>query len=351
MGSLSRVEVVLGPSLPLIMAITRADQHRQDIGTSRQLRSGTRLTITPNGNSLLSGRAVKSRLPPTSIKQRKRVQRRSKRSGQPNQLRDSRADDFRNLSSDAPELNEEEGFACGVSGAGDHLHENSLISYCDASNLPDEVPLALSSPTHDQPPAGIDARYLAMGSRKEEVVSDPVSLQESLPFSLEDAGLPHDEFWEITAAYDVRYCADHEEIEYLLGTVNRWISPDDFDVSKAESLLEEKLQKFKVQKTEGTLESFDPHLPRCQAGCSDTLYSHIYHVVDKHKHNGKVWYLGEWLACWTPESNIGDLSWIPESLAVNGKSQRYRCSARLKENLESRKKNYERMASVVNHDC
>jgi hypothetical protein len=190
-----------------------------------------------------------------------------------------------------------------------------------------------------------------MGSGEECVVGNTASLQESPPFSLEDAGLPHNGFWEIIAAYDVRSCADHEETEYLLGTANRWISPNDLKVPKAKSLLERKLQKFKVQKTEGTLKSFDPHLPRCQAGCSGTLYSHIYHVVDKHEQDGKVWYLGQWLACWTPESNIGDVSWIPESLAANGKSQRYRCSARLQENLLSRKENDEGMASVLDDDC
>jgi hypothetical protein len=100
------------------MAITRAVQHRQDIGNSRQLRSGARLTITPNGNSSPSHRVVKSRLPPTSVKQRQGAQRRSKRSGQSNQQRGSRAEDFRILSSDAPELNGEEGIACGISGAG-----------------------------------------------------------------------------------------------------------------------------------------------------------------------------------------------------------------------------------------
>ena len=82
-----------------------------------------------------------------------------------------------------------------------------------------------------------------------------------------------------------------------MGGANRWISADDLDVPEAESLLKELLQKFRAQKTEGALKSFDPHLLRCQAGCSDNLYSDIYHNVDEHEHNDKIWYLGEWLAC------------------------------------------------------
>ncbi|KIW86680.1 uncharacterized protein Z519_12735 [Cladophialophora bantiana CBS 173.52] len=329
------------------MAITRLTHRIQ----ARQLRSGFCLAVTPNAISSPPHRASKSRQHPKPVKERKGADRRSTHSQQVDQLRGSCVDDFQSLLHNTPALDEEQRIACDASGTGHRLHPSCPVSHCDTLNLLDETSLVLSLPTCDQPLPDVEIGRPAVVPREEGVANDPISLQELFLFSLEDAGLPHDGFWDITAAYDINYCVHHDETEYLLGTANRWISPDDLDVPNAESLLEEELQKFELQKAEGSLPSFDPHLPRNQAGCSDTLSSHIYRVVHKHEHDGRVWYLVEWRACWTPESKIGDMSWIPESLAANQKSQHWRRSARLKENFESRKKTYQRMASVVNLDC
>jgi hypothetical protein len=155
-------------------------------------------------------------------------------------------------------------------------------------------------------------------------------------------GLPRDGVWDHDAAYDRRFCFDHGETEYLLGTADWWMPPSDLDIPDAEATLEAMLQNHKDDPSE-----FELHSRRCQAECWGTLYSHVHSVLDKREDRDRVLYLVRWKACWTLESHVIDQDWIPASLEVN-KNPNCRRSIRLESSVDDRKKKYEKMMVVVN---
>lgn len=55
----------------------------------------------------------------------------------------------------------------------------------------------------------------------------------------------------------------------------------------------------------------------------------------------------QWKACWTPEGNIDDKTWIAASLKLN-KNARCRRSTRLENCFEDRKKRFENTMLVIN---
>jgi len=67
----------------------------------------------------------------------------------------------------------------------------------------------------------------------------------NFPPSPEDIGVPADELWD-HEAYDYRFCSDHGESEYLLGTADRWMYLSDFDIPDAEATLEAMLQSTRT---------------------------------------------------------------------------------------------------------
>lgn len=162
------------------------------------------------------------------------------------------------------------------------------------------------------------------------------------PISLEDVGLPPDGLWDHDAAYEQRFCYNHGESEYLLGTADRWMFSSDFEIPDAEVALESMLQKYKDSPS-----AFEPHARRCQAECQDNLLSHVHSVIDRREHGNLNLYLIQWKACWTPEGNFGDKTWIAASLKVN-KSASCRRSTRLENSFEDRKKKFDNMMVVVN---
>ncbi|KIW18211.1 hypothetical protein PV08_02499 [Exophiala spinifera] len=125
-------------------------------------------------------------------------------------------------------------------------------------------------------------------------------------------GLSPDKVWDHNVAYDRRFCYNHGETEYLLGTADRWMSPRDFDIRDAEGALEAMLQKHKDNPSE-----FQPHSRRCQAECWGILFSHVHSVLDKRGDGDRHLFLVRWKACWTPESYIIDQDWIAASLEAN----------------------------------
>jgi hypothetical protein len=121
------------------------------------------------------------------------------------------------------------------------------------------------------------------------------------------------------------------------------MSPGDFDIRDAELALRALLQ-HKDNPSE-----IRPHTRRYQAGCWGNLYSHVHSVVDSRVYGNETLYLVQWKACWTPESNIDDKSWIAAALEAH-RDPNCRRSARLENSVEDRRKKYEKMMLVVNLD-
>ena len=176
-----------------------------------------------------------------------------------------------------------------------------------------------------------------------EVRVETVDVEEgSFLHRLDDVRLPSDGVWDHNAAYDHKFCFDHGETEYLLGTPDRWMPASHFDILDAEAALEAMLQKHKDDSF-----GFGPHSRRCQAECWGSLYSHIHSVLDKGEGGDRVLYLVQWKACWTPESHVDDPGWIPASLEAN-KNRNCRRSTRLGSSFEDMKKKYKIVMGVVN---
>jgi len=177
---------------------------------------------------------------------------------------------------------------------------------------------------------------------EEEGQRSATSAPRTSSVSLEDIGFPPDGLWDHNAAYEQRFCYDHGESEYLLGTDNRWMLSTDFEIRDAEVILEAMLEKHKDDPS-----PLEPHTRRCQAECHGNLLSHVHSVIDSRKHGDLNLYLIEWKACWTPEGNIGNKTWIGASLKVN-KNVSCRRSTRVENGFEDRKRRFENMMLVVN---
>jgi hypothetical protein len=160
--------------------------------------------------------------------------------------------------------------------------------------------------------------------------------------NLEDVGSPPDGLWNVNTAYEQRFCYSHGESEYLLGTEDRWMSSTDFEIRDADVTLKAMLHRHK-----DTPSAFDPHARRCQAECEGNLLSHVHRVIKSRKDDGLTLYYIKWKACWTPESMIGDKTWIGESLKAN-KNVSCRRSARVENGFTNRKRNFESMMVVIN---
>lgn len=176
----------------------------------------------------------------------------------------------------------------------------------------------------------------------EAAIAESSSRPKDFPASLGDAGVPPDGLWDHDAAYNQRYCFDHGETEYLLGTADRWMSPGDFRIPDAQTILEILLQRHDCNPAE-----FDPYLRRCHAECWGNLYDHVHSVINRREQDGGSWYLVKWKACWTPESNIDDRAWIAASLKANRNPQ-CRRSTRTEDGFAERKKKYDQIMVVVN---
>lgn len=194
----------------------------------------------------------------------------------------------------------------------------------------------------NQPIVVADTNSLNFNPRPESEQDGPVSAQKNFSASLEDVGVPTSQLWEHNAAYDRRFCFDHGETEYLLGTANRWMSSGDFDIPNAAALLEIGLQRHRDDPLD-----FEPHMRKSQAECCGSLWSHVHSVVDRYECDGASLYLVQWKACWTPESNIDDKVWVMASLKANQNPHKRR-SMRLEDSFEERKKGYGKMMLVVN---
>jgi hypothetical protein len=174
----------------------------------------------------------------------------------------------------------------------------------------DSGAIKTNNPTHNAPPT---------------IAAAPSTVaMELLPVNAEDVGPPVDGIWDHDNVHDQRFCFDHGENEWLLGTPNRWMRPSDFKVAGAEAKLEAKLQDYNRKPWVFRARSRASH-----AECNGSLWSHIDVPIKKGKLGNENIYLMRWKACWTPESNIGDMQWVLASYAANNKRLDCRRSTRI----------------------
>ncbi|KAK5404405.1 hypothetical protein LTR06_009552 [Exophiala xenobiotica] len=307
------------------MAVTRHAQHVQRLQASRQLRSG-RNTV---GIASHTHHVRKSRPPLSPLLWQADRRDQISISGQ----------------SDVPgEVDEDSGQLRGYNGS--LLEKHALRSVGSSSNSRLDG-MALSGTGAEPNPAAPSTlmscsptldQSTAVGYTGSRMAS---SVQKSHPISPDDIGLPPSGFWDHDAAYEQRFCYEHGGFEYLLAPADRWMSPGDFDIPDAESALATLL--------EDNSSEFEPRTRRCQAECWGSLYSQVHSVVDRRVHGFETVYLVRWKACWTPESNIEDKSWIAPALKAHRDPNRRR-SMRLVNSFEERMGKYEKVMVVVKLD-
>jgi hypothetical protein len=163
----------------------------------------------------------------------------------------------------------------------------------------------------------------------------------------EDIGVPTDGEWETTVAYDFRFCVQHEEDEWLLESVDRWMYPSDFNTPEAAAVLEAKLRNYKSKAY-----SLQKYHQASRAECDDTLWSQIDTPIKRGKFRDQVIYLIRWKLFWTPQSHILDMEWVRSSFRAQNKHIGRRCSGRVEKMAEKmapeRAAKRQAMMAVVN---
>ncbi|KAK6384335.1 hypothetical protein LTS17_001898 [Exophiala oligosperma] len=168
-------------------------------------------------------------------------------------------------------------------------------------------------------------------------VADPDTRARSLgattSLGSEAVGLPFDGLWDHDVAYDRRYCYNHGEYEYLLGTKDRWMRPSDFVPANAVSGLKtkeldaeilENLHNMTLVDLQDRMSAFDPHARKCRAECRGDFLSHVYAVIEKKEQDGVTLYRIKWKTSWTLGSKISDEAWLLGSLQANKDPRRRR---------------------------
>lgn len=196
-----------------------------------------------------------------------------------------------------------------------------------------------SSPAGDRSAVTADTTKV----RGEGHLDAATDAREGLVITLESAGLPPDGLWDYDAVYGRRFCSTHGQTEYLLGTADTWIRPDDIDIPNAEFTLKARLEKWKKG-----LPMFDPFSRRCQAECQGTLYSHMYAVVDAREIENRTEYKLKWRTCFTPEGNIPDKAQVAALLERSDRNRCCRRSKRLRNSSERMEEYYRKLMLVIN---
>ena len=194
------------------------------------------------------------------------------------------------------------------------------------------------APSHRPSSSHLEGRNTTRQPDKNAEIFDKEKKTMAIP---EVIGLPLDGHWDHDAAYDHRYCFQHGEDEYLLGTPASWMSPTNFRLSAAGERLEVMLEQFNRNPS-----VFRPHSRRHQAECTSKLWSHVDSVIKRSTGPGQGQYLIRWKACWTPRSCIDDINWLGASLRKN---QNPRCqrSSRLERTAEVRTRKNEDIMRVI----
>jgi hypothetical protein len=166
-------------------------------------------------------------------------------------------------------------------------------------------------------------------------------IAEHLPLDEEDVGTPVDDIWDHEAVYQERFCYQHGT-EWLLGTLDRWMRPDDFKVRGVAAKLEARYQEYKSQPW-----GFQARSRASQAQCGGSLWTHVDVPINKAKLGDATIYLIRWKACWTPQTNFDDLEWVWESYQVHNLGLHSRCSDRLASTAPARAVKNKAIMAVV----
>src|SRR5205809_619883 len=98
---------------------------------------------------------------------------------------------------------------------------------------------------------------------------------------------------QISQSHECRFCVQHDEDEWLLESVHRWMYPSDLNISRAEVALEAKLQKYQSDPWDLNI-----YHPSSQAECDGDIWSHVDCPIPRDKIGDKAAYLVRWKLCW-----------------------------------------------------
>jgi len=84
--------------------------------------------------------------------------------------------------------------------------------------------------------------------------------------NIEDVGVPQNGKWDLANAHEFGFCVQHEEDEWLLGSIHKWMYPSDINISGAEVALKAKLQRYQSDPWDLNI-----YHPTSRAECNDDL--------------------------------------------------------------------------------
>jgi hypothetical protein len=223
-------------------------------------------------------------------------------------------------------------------GQGNPSLQNGLTSPQPLSALPE----SMQPETVEMVGAGNPADGTLHDANSQCVLSPNFAIETVLQ-DIEDVGVPQDGKWDLVNTHECRFCIQHEEDEWLLESVRRWMYPSDFNISGAEVALEAKLQKYQS-------DPWDLNHRTSRAECNGDLWSHIDTPVQRGKVGDEAVYLIRWKLCWTRQSHIDDISWVQSSFKAQNKRIKRRRSARVEKTASSRVIKREAMMVVFKLD-
>lgn len=198
-------------------------------------------------------------------------------------------------------------------------HKTGVV--CDR---PDRFRCPHSASTQPSP------RFLYQGTGEEEngTVTKTVHLtsnamEGSVSLDPVRIGIPADQQWGWVSVCERKICYIHGEHEWLLLFADRWMRPSDFNIGKAETKLEAKLQKYQREPWSRN--------PASQADCGTTLWSHLDTPTQRGKSGDEIIYLCRWKSCWTPGTDIGDVDWMKDCFRKQAQQSGRRRSTRIED--------------------
>jgi hypothetical protein len=189
--------------------------------------------------------------------------------------------------------------------------------------------------------------YLEIGEKegsaatKTHATSDATA--EIVVLDPDDVGIPNEGKWNLTNAYEFRFCFEHGQQEWLLQCADRWMRPSEFNVYEAKAKLEIKLWKYQREPW-----GLEPDLLDSRAECNRTLWSHLDTPMKRGKFGDEILYLCRRKFFGTPETNIDNKDWAEASRRARDQSIGQRRSARIKDTATYRTVKCEQMMRVIN---
>ena len=136
-----------------------------------------------------------------------------------------------------------------------------------------------------------------MGNGQGDPLHDVNSLSpnfaiETVIQNIEDVGVPQNGKWDLANTHEFGFCVQHEEDEWLLGSIHKWMYPSDINISGAEVALKAKLQRYQSDPWDLNI-----YHPASRAECNGDLWSHVDTPIQRGKVGDEVVYLVRWKLC------------------------------------------------------